>query len=313
MSLEATRANARTRLDRALRVAKACMPRFDGKALRHDVRNEINAPRDDASKGQSPEAAAAGDQPATDEEFETAISVENVTKKYGSHLAVDNVSFILPKGETIGLLGGNGAGKTTTISMIMGLTIPTSGRVKVLGHDMAHARHNVLSRMNFQSPYVALPARLTVRENLNVFGRLYGVGNLKTRIAQLVEQFGLADVLDSETGKLSSGQKTRVSIAKALLNKPEVLLLDEPTASLDPDRADWVRGLLIEYQRESGAAILMVSHNMLEVEQMCDYVVIMSLGCVVEIGTPEELIRLYECEKLQDVFLQIARGDEESW
>ena len=189
-----------------------------------------------------PEGATAGDG-------EIAIAVENLTKKFGSHCAVDDVSFVLSKGVTIGLLGGNGAGKTTTISMIMGLTIPTAGRVTVLGHDMAHARQKVLPRMNFQSPYVALPASLTVRENLNIFGRLYGVADLKHRIEALAEQFGLGEVLKRETGRLSAGQKTRVSLAKALLNDPEVLLLDEPTASLDPDRAEWVRGVLGSYQR----------------------------------------------------------------
>jgi ABC-2 type transport system ATP-binding protein len=200
--------------------------------------------------------------PAATVEAEPAIEVANLTKRFGKHYAVDDVSFVLSKGYTIGLLGGNGAGKTTTISMIMGLTIPTSGSVRVLGHDMAKARAKVLPRMNFQSPYVALPASLTVRENLTVFGRLYGVPDLKNRIAALVEEFGLKDVLNRETGRLSAGQKTRVSLAKALLNEPEILLLDEPTASLDPDRASWVRGILQDYQRRHQTAILMSSHNM---------------------------------------------------
>jgi ABC-2 type transport system ATP-binding protein len=194
--------------------------------------------------------------------------------------------------------------------MIMGLTIPTSGRVTVLGQDMAHARHRVLRRMNFQSPYVAMPARLTVRENLNVFGRLYGVTDLRNRIAALAEEFGLCEVLDRETGRLSAGQKTRVSIAKALLNEPQVLLLDEPTASLDPDRAAWVRGLLKAYQRRSQAAILMSSHNMVEVVEMCDYVVILSFGRVVALGTPEELVWRYECRTLEEVFVRIASASE---
>ncbi len=223
------------------------------------------------------------------------IVLENLTKRYRSYFAVDDVSFIVPKGATLGLLGGNGAGKTTTIAMIMGLVIPTHGSVRVLGHDMASARHKVLKRMNFQSPYVAMPSQLTVRENLDVFGRLYGVLDLKARIGHLVEEFGLGEVLNRETGRLSAGQKTRVSLAKALLNKPEVLLLDEPTASLDPDRAEWMRDRLQAYRNQHQATILLSSHNMVEVERLCDYVVIMSRGRVVEIGTPRELIRSYDC------------------
>jgi len=177
-----------------------------------------------------------------------AIAVEDLCKQYRTHWAVDDVNFIVPKGWTVGLLGGNGAGKTTTIAMIMGLVIPSFGRAMVLGHDMATERHKVLGRMNFESPYVALPGRLTVRQNLTVFGRLYGVANLKARIEELVEDFELGDVLDRVTGRLSAGQKTRVAVAKALINDPEVLLLDEPTASLDPDRAEWVRSRLRAYQ-----------------------------------------------------------------
>jgi ABC-2 type transport system ATP-binding protein len=243
-------------------------------------------------------------------EFKPAIVLENLTKKFKSHYAVDDVSFYVPKGSTLGLLGGNGAGKTTTIAMIMGLVIPSYGSVSVLGHDMTTARHKVLKRMNFQSPYVAMPAQLTVLENLNVFARLYGVPDFKTRIGEVVEEFGLGEVLNGETGRLSAGQKTRVSLAKALLNKPEVLLLDEPTASLDPDRAEWMRSRLQAYQEKHQATILLSSHNMIEVEQLCDYVVIMSRGRVAEIGTPEELIQRYECSGLQEVFLQITRSSE---
>jgi ABC-2 type transport system ATP-binding protein len=237
---------------------------------------------------------------------EPAIVADRLTKAYGTCHAVDGVSFTLPKGATLGLLGGNGAGKTTTIAMIMGLAIPTSGQVTVLGHDMAKARHKVLRRMNFQSPYVAMPARLTVRENLDVFGRLYGVRDLNGRIAALAEEFGLCEVLGRETGLLSAGQKTRVSIAKALLNTPEVLLLDEPTASLDPERAAWVRGLLMAYQRQTGAAILMSSHNMEEVVEMCDRVVILSFGRVAAFGAPAELVWRYGCGTLEEVFLRLS-------
>ncbi|SDR13354.1 ABC-2 type transport system ATP-binding protein [Rhizobiales bacterium GAS191] len=242
---------------------------------------------------------------------EPAILVENLGKQYGSQWAVDDVSFSVPRGATVGLLGGNGAGKTTTIAMIMGLVIPTIGRASVLGHDMARSRFKVLKRMNFESPYVAMPAKLSVRENLTVFGRLYGVPQLKSRITELVEEFDLGDVLDQATGQLSAGQKTRVSVAKALLNDPEVLLLDEPTASLDPDRAEWVRACLRKYQRRRNAAILLSSHNMHEVEELCDYVVIMSYGRIAEIGAPQELIRRYECDSLDEVFFVIAREQEE--
>jgi ABC-2 type transport system ATP-binding protein len=238
-----------------------------------------------------------------------AIAVEDLCKAFGSHWAVDEVSFIVPKGWTVGLLGGNGAGKTTTIAMIMGLLLPTAGRAVVLGHDMARERHKVLSRMNFESPYVSLPARLTVRENLTVFGRLYGVCNLKARIEQLTEELDLGDVLDRATGLLSAGQKTRVSVAKALINEPEVLLLDEPTASLDPDRAEWVRSRLQTYQQRRGATILLSSHNMSEVEQLCDFVVIMRAGRVLDMGSPWEIVERYECADLDEAFIYLAREE----
>jgi len=236
-----------------------------------------------------------------------AIAVENLCKKYRSHWAVDEVNFIVPKGWTVGLLGGNGAGKTTTIAMILGLVVPTVGRAMVLGTDMAKDRHKVLSRMNFESPYVALPGRLTVRENLTVFGRLYGVPNLKARIEELIEDFGLGDVLDRLTGRLSAGQKTRVAVAKALINEPDVLLLDEPTASLDPDRAEWVRSRLQAYQKRRGATILLSSHNMTEVEQLCDFVVIMSRGRIIAMGRPLELTERFQCKDLDEVFIHLAR------
>jgi ABC-2 type transport system ATP-binding protein len=237
-----------------------------------------------------------------------AIAVEDLCKKYGAHWAVDEVNFVVPKGWTVGLLGGNGAGKTTTIAMIMGLVVPTAGRAMVLGCDMAQERHKVLSRMNFESPYVALPGRLTVRENLTVFGRLYGVPDVKRRIEELTEDFDLGDILERVVGRLSAGQKTRVSVAKALINDPEVLLLDEPTASLDPDRAEWVRGRLRAYQQRRSATILLSSHNMLEVEQMCDFVVIMGYGRVVAMGSPRELVEHFKCKDLDQVFIHLARA-----
>jgi ABC-2 type transport system ATP-binding protein len=244
--------------------------------------------------------------------YAPAIVLENLTKKYNAHFAVDDVSFFVPRGATLGLLGGNGAGKTTTIAMIMGLVIPTSGSARVLGHDMAHARHKVLGRMNFQSPYVAMPGQLTVRQNLEVFARLYNVPEVRARIGEVVEEFGLGELLDRETARLSAGQKTRVALAKALLNNPEVLLLDEPTASLDPDRAEWIRGLLRAYQARRGATILLSSHNMREVEELCDYVVIMRQGRIVAIGTPAEIIRAYGCRGLEAAFMRASRGIEPS-
>lgn len=236
-----------------------------------------------------------------------AIDVAQLVKVYKTTRAVDDISFRIARGSITGLLGGNGAGKTTTIAMIMGLVLPTSGSVSVLGAKIPEQRYDVLGRMNFESPYVALPGRLTVRQNLTVFGRLYGVANLKARIEELVEDFELGDVLDRVTGRLSAGQKTRVAVAKALINDPEVLLLDEPTASLDPDRAEWVRSRLRAYQKRRGATILLSSHNMAEVEQLCDFVVIMSQGRVVAMGRPQELAERFKCRDLDEVFIYLAR------
>lgn len=237
-----------------------------------------------------------------------AIAVEYLCKKYGSHWAVDDANFIVPNGWTVGLLGGNGAGKTTTIAMIMGLVIPTAGRALVLGHDMVRERHRVLRRMNFESPYVGLPARLTVRENLSVFGQLYGVPNIKTRIEELADEFDLGAILHCATGQLSAGQKTRVSVAKALINQPEILLLDEPTASLDPERAEWVRTRLEIYRQRHRATILLSSHNMIEVERLCDFVIVMSFGRVIEMGAPCQLIERHGCNNLDEVFIHLARA-----
>ncbi len=239
---------------------------------------------------------------------EPAITAEKLVKIYKAGMAVDGISFSLPQGSVTALLGGNGAGKTTTIAMIMGLVAPTSGRVAVLGADMTRDRHRVLHRMNFESPYVDMPMRLTVGQNLKVFGELYGVADLRERIADLAAQLDLAGLLDRPTGKLSAGQKTRVSLAKALLNHPEVLLLDEPTASLDPDTADWVRSHLENYRKARGATILLASHNMNEVERLCERVIMMKRGAIVDDDTPERLLTRYGRENLEDVFLDIARG-----
>lgn len=236
------------------------------------------------------------------------IAADKLVKTYKTGIAVNGISFSLPPGSVTALLGGNGAGKTTTIAMIMGLVMPTSGRVCVLGADMARDRHRVLHRMNFESPYVDMPMRLTVRQNLKVFGQLYGVLDLAGRIRELAAQLDLVDLLDRPTGKLSAGQKTRVSLAKSLLNHPEVLLLDEPTASLDPDTADWVRTHLENYRRERRATILLASHNMMEVERLCDRVIMMKRGVIVDDDPPERLLARYGRETLEDVFLDIARG-----
>ena len=236
------------------------------------------------------------------------ITVSNLTKRYGDVLAVDGIDFAAPPGATIGLLGGNGAGKTTTIAMIMGLLTPTSGAVRVLGADMSSQRYRVLHRMNFESPYVEMPMRLTVRQNLTIFGRLYGVTGLADRIAALADELDLTELLDRPSGKLSSGQKTRVSLAKALINRPEVLLLDEPTASLDPDTADWVRASLERYRAARGATILLASHNMSEVERLCERVIIMKKGRIEDDGTPAALLARYGRQTLEEVFLDVARG-----
>jgi ABC-2 type transport system ATP-binding protein len=242
----------------------------------------------------------------TDTSF--AIVVDRLVKVYQSGTAVAGISFALPVGSITGLLGGNGAGKTTTIAMIMGLVMPTSGTVKVLGADMPRQRYHVLHRMNFESPYVEMPMRLTVRQNLTVFARLYGVDHIAKRLRELADELDLGDFLDRPTGKLSAGQKTRVALAKALLNRPEVLLLDEPTASLDPDTADWVRSHLERYRVERRATVLLASHNMAEVERLCERVIIMKRGRIEDDDTPSALLARYGRETLEEVFLDVARG-----
>ena len=237
-----------------------------------------------------------------------AIAVDALVKRYKSATAVDGISFRLARGSITALLGGNGAGKSTTIAMIMGLVTPTSGTVSVMGARMPNERYRVLHRMNFESPYVDMPMRLTVRQNLTVFGQLYGVADLAGRIATLAAELDLGDFLDRPTGKLSAGQKTRVSLAKSLLNQPEVLLLDEPTASLDPDTADWVRAHLERYRVDHNATILLASHNMNEVERLCERVIIMKKGGIEDDDTPARLLARYGRDTLEDVFLDVARG-----
>jgi ABC-2 type transport system ATP-binding protein len=237
-----------------------------------------------------------------------AIAVKDLVKTYKTGTAVAGISFALRPGTITGLLGGNGAGKTTTIAMIMGLVTPTSGAIEILGMRMPRQRYQVLHRMNFESPYIEMPHRLTIRQNLRIFGGLYGLKRVDERIAQLADALDLADLLDRQSGKLSAGQKTRVSLAKALLNAPEVLLLDEPTVSLDPDTADWVRGQLERYCDERGATILLASHNMAEVERLCERVIMMKQGAIIDDDAPAHLLARYGRETMEEVFLDVARG-----
>jgi ABC-2 type transport system ATP-binding protein len=236
------------------------------------------------------------------------IAVKDLVKHYDDIKAVNGLTFEIKKGSITALLGGNGAGKTTTISMLLGLVLPTSGEISIFGVDMVKNRYDVLHRMNFQSPYINIPMRLTVRQNLETFANLYGVTDPALRIAELAEEFRLEKLLHRPAGELSAGQKTRASLAKALINAPELLLLDEPTASLDPDTADWVRSTLESYRRERNATILLASHNMAEVERMAERVLMMNQGRIVQDGSPAELLDRFRRTNLEDVFLDIARG-----
>lgn len=253
-------------------------------------------------------AQAPNRAPAADQDGSAAIDVAHLVKVYKTTRAVDDISFRIARGSITGLLGGNGAGKTTTIAMIMGLVLPTSGSVAVLGAKIPEQRYDVLGRMNFESPYVDMPMRLTVRQNLTIFGRLYAVKHLRERIDQLAADLDLTEFLDRSNGKLSAGQKTRVALAKALINEPDLLLLDEPTASLDPDTADWVREHLETYRKTHNATILLASHNMLEVERLCDRVIIMKRGKIEDDDSPERIMARYNRDTLEEVFLDVARG-----
>jgi ABC-2 type transport system ATP-binding protein len=240
------------------------------------------------------------------------IEVKNLTKKFKNFTAVNNINFALEKNKTLGLLGPNGCGKTTSIGMILGLITPTSGEVLIDNHNIDNSdRNDLLSKMNFASPYIELPKKLTVIQNLEVYGRLYGVKNLKERIEEISEQLNLNDFLFKKTGELSSGQKNRVSLAKSLINKPEVLLLDEPTASLDPDIGDFVRNYIEVYKTKNEITILLASHNMKEVERLCDSVIMMKEGQIVDRGTCKDLISRHGRDNLEDTFLKIARSNNE--
>ena len=239
-------------------------------------------------------------------EDSSVVVVEKLSKSFGSFTAVKNLSFSLEKGSLTGLLGGNGAGKTTTISMLLGLLKPSSGSITIFGDPFHQNREKILSRMNFCSPYVDLPQRLTVRENLSVFARLYQVFDPMQRIEELAGEFKLGDFIDKPVRRLSSGQKTRVTLVKALINKPEFLLLDEPTASLSPDVSIWIRERLKNYRDQTGATILFASHDMREVEMLCDRVLIMNQGSLIDQGSPGELMEKYQRESLEEVFLSVS-------
>jgi ABC-2 type transport system ATP-binding protein len=240
------------------------------------------------------------------------IKVQNLTKKFNNYLAVNNISFTLERGKTLGLLGPNGCGKTTSIGMMLGIITPSSGEVLINDQNVNSAnRNDLLSKMNFASPYIELPKKLTVRQNLEVYGRLYGVKDLKNRIIEISDDLNLNNFLDKNTGELSSGQKNRVSLAKSLINKPDVLFLDEPTASLDPDIGDFVREYLETYKSKYQITILLASHNMKEVERLCDTVIMMKEGQIVDSGTCKELVNKHGRDNLEDTFLQIARSKNE--
>lgn len=238
------------------------------------------------------------------------IDVRDLTKRFGTVTAVEGLSFHVARAEILGLLGPNGAGKTTTIQLLLGLTTPTSGEVRVFGRDLARFRHEILKRVNFSSAYVALPSNLPVRENLTIFARLYGIRRASGRIRELLDLFGVGEAIGKKTGSLSSGQITRVNLAKAFLNDPEILFLDEPTASLDPDIADKVRTTLRDIQRRRGVAMIYTSHNMREIEILCDRVIFLSRGAKVAEGSPREVLARSRTASLEDLFISIARDGE---
>ena len=240
------------------------------------------------------------------------IEIKNLTKNYNKFLAVNKINFLIQKNKTIGLLGPNGCGKTTTIGMILGLVTPSSGEIKIENKNIStFKRDEILKRFNFASPYVELPKKLTVRQNLEIYGRLYGIKNLNERIYEISEDLNIKNFFDRKTGELSSGQKNRVSLAKSLINKPEVLLLDEPTASLDPDIGDFVRSYIQDYKSKNKVTILLASHNMSEVERLCDSVIMMREGKIIDEGTCSELIKKHGRNNLEETFLKLARSKNE--
>ena len=238
------------------------------------------------------------------------IKIEKLTKNFGEITAVSELGFSVARGETLGLLGPNGAGKTTTIQMLLGLTKPTSGEIRIFNLNLQHNRRKILQRINFASAYISLPSNLTVYENLNVFGKLYGISTPRRKISNLLDLLEIPQVINQVTGALSSGQLTRLNLCKAFLNDPEILLLDEPTASLDPDIAEKVRLTLQNAQQEHGVTMLYTSHNMREVELMCDRVIFLSRGNIVAEGTPQEIVDNCQTKSLEEVFISLARNGE---
>ena len=243
--------------------------------------------------------------------MQNSIEVINLSKSYKSKQAVNNINFKINENEIVGLLGPNGCGKTTTIGMILGLLKPTSGQVFINGIDIEKNKISLLHKMNFISPYIELPKKLTVKQNLTVYGKLYNINNLNDRIDYLSNKLRLNNLLDKITGELSSGQKNRASLAKALINEPTVLLLDEPTASLDPETGDFIRTFLENYKKEKKIAVLLASHNMDEVKRLCGSVLMMNGGNIIDRGTPDDLIKKYGRKDLEEVFLELVRTKNE--
>jgi len=240
------------------------------------------------------------------------IQVKNLTKKFKNSLAVNKINFNIEKNKTVGLLGPNGCGKTTSIGMMLGLIKPSEGEIIIDNVNLEKAnRISVLSKMNFASPYVELPKKLTVKQNLEIYGRLYGVKNLEKKINQISEELDIKNFLEKKTGELSSGQKNRVTLAKSLINDPEILFLDEPTASLDPDIGDYVRGYIESYKLKNKITILLASHNMTEVERLCDSIIMMKNGKIIDEGTCEEIIKKHGRNNLEETFLKLARSKDE--
>jgi len=240
------------------------------------------------------------------------LQVKNLTKKFRDNLAVNNISFNIEKNTTVGLLGPNGCGKTTSIGMMLGLIKPSAGEIIIDNKNLEKIkRDDILSKINFASPYVELPKKLTVEQNLEIFGRLYGVKNLDYRINEISEELDLKKFLKRKTGELSSGQKNRVSLAKSLINKPEILFLDEPTASLDPDIGDYVRSYIQSYKSKNPTTILLASHNMNEVERLCSSIIMMKKGKIIDQGTCEEIIKKHGRSNLEETFLKLARSKDE--
>ena len=240
------------------------------------------------------------------------IQVKNLSKKFNDTVAVNNINLNIEKNKTLGLLGPNGCGKTTTIGMLLGLIKPSEGEIIIDGKNLnEYSRDEILVRINFASPYIELPKKLTVQQNLEVYGRLYGIKNLEERIEEISEDLDIKNFFKKKTGELSSGQKNRVSLAKSLINKPEILLLDEPTASLDPDIGDFIRSYIQDYQSKNHVTILLASHNMSEVERLCDSIIMMKKGKIIDKGTCEQIIKKHGRNDLEQTFLKLARGKDE--